>query len=206
MISILEQRGAVDFPGFDGEKIYMREFNNVDGLPRKWRDTVSQMLDGIDVVGPKYLMVDESFVAAGEFHRRPGVHIDGYWNPGLQCHQRGHTFVPRHKPTSPRHRSTPSHVSGSQRWEDADFREHEGLILASNAFGAKGYVGEFDGRIQDGGDCRSIDVTNLESVDLNPNTVFAGNVTFLHESVPVLEDCYRQLVRINVPGWSPTVH
>lgn len=50
------QKGTrVLFPSFSGERIYMREFSQVAGVPadlRRWQDTVDAMLDGIRVDGP----------------------------------------------------------------------------------------------------------------------------------------------------------
>lgn len=36
-----------------------------------------------------------------------------------------------------------------------------------------------------------------------PVKAYAGNVSMLHESMPLPTDTLRTLVRINVPGWSP---
>lgn len=78
----------------------------------------------------------------------------------------------------------------------------EGLILASNVCASRGFTGEFEGIIGDGGDCSHIDLSGLIEFKLNAGQVYAGNVTALHESIPVEADAYRQLVRLNVPGWS----
>lgn len=97
--SIVQRRGPVAFPEFTGERIYMHEFRKSSGLPpeyARWRETVEQMLTGIDTDGPIYLMVDQGMVAPGNTHRRPGVHIDGYWNPAMLAHgfSYGHGYVP----------------------------------------------------------------------------------------------------------------
>ena len=79
----------------------------------------------------------------------------------------------------------------------------EAIILASDVQASKAYIGEWGGEIKEGGDCSHLDVSYLKAVDLKPNTVYAGNVTMLHESTPVLVDSFRTLVRLSVPGWSP---
>jgi hypothetical protein len=43
----------------------------------------------------------------------------------------------------------------------------------------------------------------MDEIILDSGRVYAGNVTMLHESIPVPFDCLRTLVRLNVPGWTP---
>lgn len=185
--SVVEPRGVVAFPEYTGERVYMREFFQREGLPAdlaRWQPTVDAMLEGVDAPGPIYLMIDQAAVRAGKPHRRPGVHIDGYWMPEIQAHK---------------------HI-GCRRtggWTGADFGEAEGLLLASNVTASRAFVGVFSGEPGEGGDCRHIDLAGLRAVTLQAGRAYAGNVTMLHESVPVNEDCLRTLVRLNVPGWSP---
>lgn len=42
-----------------------------------------------------------------------------------------------------------------------------------------------------------------QAVPLIRDYVYAGNVSMLHESLPVAETCERTVVRLNVPGWTP---
>src|SRR5512144_898315 len=89
MLSSVQQRGAVRFPEFIGERVYMREFNPRNGLPKdlaRWQGTVDAMLDGVDAPGSVFIMIDQGEVKAGQFHRRPGVHVDGYWIPAIHAH------------------------------------------------------------------------------------------------------------------------
>lgn len=223
-ISHIETRGTVTFPEFTGERVYMRGFLQRDGLPAdlvRWQPVVDSLLDGIGTDQPIYIMIDESFVQAGSAQRREGLHIDGYWNPGLKAHGNdstgghgGHRSAPRgHGSVAPTgHGSTPSghghvppsrHGSGATAWQHADFKAPEGLILASSVSAARGFVGEFLGPIGDGGDCSAIDLSGLQVMPMDAGVIYAGNVTALHESLPVERDCYRQLIRLNVPGWSP---
>jgi hypothetical protein len=210
--SVVQQRGNVKFANQIGERIYMREFYKHKGLPtdiKHWQNTVDAMLDGVDTDGPIYLMVDQSVVKAGNPHRRPGVHIDGYWNPGISAHggHRGisaHGGMPSHK-SQPTHGGWPgrSHISMAQSWEEASYEQQEGIILASSVTAAKAYNGEFVGKPKDGGDCAHINLSSLECLDMQAGVVYAGNVTMLHESVAVPHDCIRTVVRLNVPGWHP---
>lgn len=86
------------FPEYAAERVYMEPFFKKKGLPAHlghWQKTIDAMLDGIETDEPIYLMIDQSAVKAGEFQRRPGVHIDGYWNPGISGHG-GHRTMSGH--------------------------------------------------------------------------------------------------------------
>ena len=183
MQSIVQERGRVTFPPHIGERVYMREFYKQDGLPsdlHRWQTTVDAMLDGVDTDGPIYLMVDQGEVRAGKSQRRPGVHMDGYWNPVQQCHD-----------------VKPTHVHHATTWPS------EGLILASTVTACRAFEGEWTGTAGAGGDCSHVDTSGMKEIVLGANRVYAGNVTMLHESLPVGSDCVRTVVRLNVPGWEP---
>ncbi len=88
-LSYVEKRSAVTFPEFRNEKVYMVPFYKKEGLPfnlKHWQKTVDAMLEGVETEDVIYLMVDQGIVKANTFHRRPGVHIDGYWNPSFNGH------------------------------------------------------------------------------------------------------------------------
>lgn len=209
--------GAVPFPVFTGERVYMRGFTQASGLPEdlaRWQPTVDAMLDGVDAPGEIYLMVDQGRVAAGTSHRRPGLHIDGYWHslghegrpspvhsgtPAYRGQPPARTPVPR-----PEGRHEPTHVSGSgRRWEDATFEAPEALLLAASVAAARAFVGTWRGPVHEMGDCVHVDVSSLVEEVLLAGFVYAGNVTMLHESLPVLAATERTLVRLSVPGWTP---
>jgi len=221
-LSNVQQRGPVPFPAFTGERVYMREFTKAAGLPPdlvRWQDTVDAMLDGVDTSGPVFLMVDQAHVKVATTHRRPGLHVDGYWHPTLQAHGGGgggHSI----RPTEPvgghshggrgSHRGVPEPISGDHshrrpRGGHLHAGENaEGLILASDVLGCAAYVGRFDGQPGDGGDCAHIDASGLLRVDMEPGRAWAGHtLTMLHEALPVRRDCLRTVVRLNVRGWAP---
>ena len=170
--------GPVDFPEWKGEKHYMVPFKKSYGLPRslsRFDTTVAMMLSNIDVGDvTMYLMIDEGAIAAGTFHRRPGLHIDGYWND--------------------------SPCSNSKWNPSSSFDSPEALLIASSHQGSVAFRGSFKGPIGHGGDCSSIDPAGMQLVELLPNKCWKGNVTMLHESTPALVDMKRTLVRINIPG------
>lgn len=190
------QGGPVAFPEFTGERVYMRAFTKAEGLPadlRRWQDTVDQMLDGVDASGPVYLMVDQAPVRAGLTHRRPGAHVDGYWDPGYQCHGQ--------QPTPPAHRPRPPSHGGHRGRHSRGSSDAELLLLATDVLGCEAYVGAVEGTPSAGGDCSALDLGGLTRVDFAPGRVWAGHtLNMLHASVPHRRDCLRTVVRLNVPG------
>jgi len=219
--TVFQSNNLIPFPQFTGERVYMREFTKAAGLPpdlARWQDTVDAMLDGADASGPIFLMVDQAPVKVATTHRRPGLHVDGFWHPALQAHGGGghssrpagpvggrihdsgcHRYTPA--PTTPavpdvgRHRGRPSgHFHAGD--------DTEALILASDVLGCAAYVGRFDGLPVDGGDCAHIDTSGLLRVDMEPGRAWAGHtLTMLHEALPVQRDCLRTVVRLNVRAW-----
>ena len=200
MQSIVKELGTVTFPVHTMERVYMREFRKEVGLPselKRWQPTIDQMLLEVDTDGPIYLMIDQGLVKANTTHRRKGVHIDGYWIPEVQAHGG----------------APGSHIFAKNKgYWDGDYWNtnpkaadwpNEALILASSVSASNAYIGEWDGIIKDGGDCSHLDLSKLQRIALEANKVYAGNVTMLHESTPVMEDVLRSLVRLSVPGWSP---
>ena len=168
----------------------MREFTKKGGLPKdisRWQPTVDQMLEQVDTKGPIYIMVDQGWVSPTQPHRRPGPHIDGYWIPSMQCHGG----------------SGGDASSGNWKtgWSHQDFSQDEALLLASDVPSCIGYKGEFKGTIYDGGSVKEEEITSLDKVMLDSNTVYYGNVTMIHESIPYFEKTKRTLVRLNVPNW-----
>jgi len=154
----------------------MQEFTFYRGkatLPehlQRWEGTVQQMLCNLRGQHTCYLMIDQEEVKAGRTHRRPGVHFDGVWIPGLDT---------------------------SYTLTENDTNKL--MFLASNVEGCAAYRGTYDSRlVGEGGDCSRVPVLAMERVVLKPNTCYAMTVVTLHESIPVVENCKRTLVRINV--------
>lgn len=195
--SIVQQRGNVQFPAFLAERVYMREFRK-GSLPTdlgRWQPTVDAMLEGVDTDGPIYLMIDQSVVQAGACQRRPGVHIDGYWVPDLQAHGGGGSHTG----------NAPGRWDSTPAWVHCSFDQPEALILASSITASRAFSGKFTGQPGHGGDFSHVDLTGLEEHILQAGQVYAGNVTMLHESLPVAVNCQRTLVRLSVPGWELNV-
>lgn len=198
--SIVQERGIVTFPEHTFERVYMQPFFKKDGLPKmlsRWQGTVDAMLDGVDTDGVIYIMIDQGIVTPNKSHRRGGMHIDGWWNPGMSAHS---PWPPGHvtNPYPPSHRF-PSHCTSGE-WPV------EGLILASDVSACKALSGVYEDNIGDGGDCSHLNLSGLTEHVLQANKVYAGNVTMLHESIPANVTAKRTLVRLNVPNWSPEIH
>jgi hypothetical protein len=125
-------------------------------------------------------------VKAGEIHRRPGVHVDGYWVGN--GHNKHHVRPVVGKWDTPK------------PWSTADFVEPETLLLASNVFGCRAFIGKCHGGVGDMGDCSGMDLSGFEILPMDPGYCYAGSVGALHESVPTPVDAFRTVVRLNVPG------
>jgi hypothetical protein len=181
------------------------------------------MLKGIKTDQPIYLMVDQTYVKQGQPQRRPGMHVDGYWVVGDHTggghrggisvhggHRGGHIGFSSHGGNGhggggDRWNGT-KHSGSKNGWDNIDFTAPEGIILASNISACAGYIGQYDEKLIGHGGEASRVKSDLDRIVLEANHVYAGNVGFLHESLPVHMDCFRTLVRLNVPGWTPTVH
>lgn len=194
MLSTATMMGDVSFPSFQGERVYMEKFFKRTGLPqflKRWQDTVDAMLKGVETDNPIFIMIDQMRVKPENTHRRPGAHIDGYWNEELRAHQ-----------------GTGGHILTAKGWDTGGgwstsnmLTDPEAIILASNYSSCVGYVGEWEGPVGEGGDLTHLSMDNMEKIELQSNKVYVGNVGFIHESIPVKEEVERTLVRLNVKNW-----
>ena len=168
-----------------GERIYMLQFDEkLPAWAARWQPTVDAMLKEITLGGPQFLMVDQGFVKQGQTLRRPGAHVDGFWQPGIQTHGGGWKNPGRH-----RHRGG-GHVLFEGRTEL--------LILASDVPACRFYEGEYDGIFGEGGDASQIQTQHLNSFIGTPNEAYAGDTgQLLHESIPQERDSFRTVVRLN---------
>jgi hypothetical protein len=212
MKSYIEARAIVPFPEVKGERVYMREFRPCVGLPadlRQWQPTVDAMMRGVETDGVAYLMVDQGFVRTGETLRRAGVHVDGYWMPEAGRH--GHRSPlgahgeprPTHgTPQAPGHGTPPAgHGNPGRHGLSADRRE--AIILASDVTGCAAYMGDYRPEFGAGNDASAVDLSGLSRIEMTAGRAWLGNMAFLHESLPVPVDCYRTVVRLNVPNCGP---
>ncbi len=198
---------SVGFPPYTGERVYMREFVPSAGLPvdlARWQPTVDRMLASVNAPGSVYLMVDQSEVQAGRCHRRPGLHVDGYWWPGTQAHG---PSPGTHVPSPPGHRPHPApqpdpgrHLPAHRSRADLT----EGLIIAASVEGCEAWDGEWGGRAGAGGDCSEVPIASLSRRRMVSGVAWLGETgSLLHSALPLPERALRTVVRLNVPGWSP---
>ena len=209
LTSEVQRRGRVPFPAFEGERVYMRPFIKASGLPSdlsRWQPTVDAMLAGVETDLPIYLMVDQAFVRAGKEHRRPGLHVDMYWHPELLAHGGGGRHW--HRPGRHQGHPVPSHHDFPEEQREPVKKpsdpKKEALLLASDVLGCRAWVGPFEGDRGKGGEYGLIDASRLAPLEMLPGLVYAGHtMTMLHESIPLVADAHRTVVRLNVPGWAP---
>lgn len=183
----------INLPEWKGDRVYMHEFDMEnpilpDGCER-WLSTIEEIISYSPTKkGKAYLTIDEKLVRSGETHRRGGPHTDGNylfgWGGGGSGWLTGEDgrFLPQDK------------------HEQQYCSEHGGMFVVSSYEACKGWNGEFSGQPGQGGDCSNIDLSNLSDFILKKNTLYWGNSTFIHESLPVQEDVKRQLIRITLPS------
>lgn len=80
MKSEIKNLGDCEFPAFTGMRIMMMPFrmNDANTVPAQYRALVADLIARNytpNAVG--YLTIDEAHVPRGEYHRRPGLHVDG---------------------------------------------------------------------------------------------------------------------------------
>lgn len=193
--SEVQKLNSVTFPEFTGERVYMEKFYKQDGLPKhlsRWQKTVDQMLDTVDTDQPIFIMIDQGIVKPNTSHRRPGPHIDGYWIEELNSHGSstgGHRM----------HTSNGRWDTGPI-WNHVDLSDLESIILASDIVGCKAYTGQWEGDIGEGGDVSHLDLKSLSNFLMDSGIAYKGNITFIHESIPLPVESQRTLVRLNLKG------
>lgn len=229
MQSIIQQVGRVEFAAHTNERVHMVTFHREEGLPeslRRWDHTVEQMLTGIDTDLPITIMIDQGIVRAGNTHRRGGLHIDGFWVPGTLLAGRHHGTevttpgfktqwqIEHDSEQERQHRERTKKINSrlpsksklnlldpGARELSADGWPIEAIVLASDVAACRALVGEYTGSIGKGGDVSHLDLSHMREVMFAVDMAYAGNVTFVHESLPVPVDCARTVVRLNVPGY-----
>lgn len=176
--------GPVVFPEFKGTQIHMRPIEMGKDIPEHYVPIVSAMLRGAAPVIERlhggraaaqwFLTIDERDIPVGQCHRRGGVHYDGVYLYTQDKDPRWNTM------------------------SDLRAMARGGIVLAASAVGGRCWNGTLYGEAGPGGDCEHLrdQLKELTEFDLEPNVIYTGNAMFLHESIPVVEDTRRQLVRL----------
>lgn len=187
MISKLINLGAVEAPSFNQQqRVYMHPVTQT--LPdaiKRWAGAIAKALSFAPMEGG-WITLDEKHIKAGETHRRAGAHVDGNFYGAAW---------------------------GSGRWQRNDHTG--GLFLLANAEGSCAYTGEIDAEptpwlnegspdsASDGGDCQHMDLSGLTCHRLLPNILYWMNSGGIHESLPLVSDTDRSLLRITLPHNCP---
>ena len=198
IVSRIKALGGVPFPAFAGERIYMQPFRDLREVPARWQDTVEAMLAPIKTDKTIYLMVDQKAIFTGEYHRRPGAHVDGNWIEAAGMHRNPDPY-PSHRHPDPSPGPRHIHAGTHYRHTHGGYAP-ELLILASNIAACRAYLGEFDGEPDAGGSCDHFDLSGAEQITLEPYRAYCGTATTIHETIPVAHPCHRTVVRLNIPG------
>lgn len=185
----------------------MVPFYKLTGLPsqyKRWQPTVDAMLEGITHTGLIYLMVDQAVVRPGEYHRRSGIHVDGNWIGAASDPKKPPPDGPgrwKQAPLPDPGWKIPlhSHAGGEHKGHKQGMYKPELLLLASDVQACRAYLGAFDAQPGEGGDCSHFNLKEAQQLDLEPNRVYLGNATTLHETLPVQSECQRTMVRLNIP-------
>jgi hypothetical protein len=182
----------ISLPEWKGDRVYMYEFEMSNPvLPKKykrWEPLINEIIESAPKkTGKAYLTIDEKIVKKGESHRRGGPHTDGNYlfgwggGSGWLTGEDGR-FLPREK------------------HEQQYCSDKGGMLIVSSYEACDGWNGDFHGQPNQGGDCSHLDLSNMEKFRLKKNTLYWGNSTFIHESLPLDKDVKRQLVRITLPA------
>ena len=192
MKSIAINTGSIELPLIEGE-FQMIPFNisTFEGLYGKFLGIAKEMMKGIrHKGGTAYFTIHGKKLKKGQTLRRGGAHIDGNYEPNLMDFggsggsggwKIGEEGRPVGHPVHERQFTAPN----------------GGIVLASNYQACNGWIGEYDGIPQKGGDCTHFELD--EPFPLVPNRVYYANNHFIHESLPMSDDVHRVFARITMP-------
>lgn len=188
MRSLVVNTGEINLPMIEGEYPMIQfDLSTFKGLPKRFLDIAKNMMQGIRHDGGKaYFTIHGKKLKKGETLRRGGAHIDGNYEPHVMSFGDGGWKMGEEgrEPGHPIHERQFTQKTG-------------GIVLASNYQACNGWVGEYRGVPQKGGDCTHFDLG--EPFALLPNHVYYGNNHFIHESLPMKDDVHRVFARITMP-------
>lgn len=182
--SEVKDLGSVSLPAFTGTRVMMQPFR-LDrvawSLPnlRPWVDTICSLLSRLDelVTGVGYLTIDEAEVAAGETHRRPGLHVDGVGPDG----------------------DVGGWGGGGGAWSSC------GMIVAASHDGCQAWRQNFEGSPGRDGDCSHL-ASQLEDdalVRMCGGRAYWCSPLMVHASLALTQTTRRQFMRISMPSTAP---
>ena len=181
--SDIKALGAQTLPAFTGTRIMMMPFRMEEpreSLPPSlahYQETVAALVAMAPVNrGVAYITIDESYVGAGEHHRRPGLHVDGIGPDGK-----------------------------AGGWGGGGGWGKSGMLLVSNAYGCRAWRQDFVGAPGLNGDCAHIaaQCEHTAEVSMLPGVVYWCGPLTVHESVAMSKPTRRQFVRLSMPSDAP---
>lgn len=180
--------GEIDLPAFTGLRIMMLPvvIGDADSLPldyADWRDAFAQLSsfapEHTGEVG--YLTIDEAHVAAGDTHRRPGLHVDG----------------------------SGGWAGGGGSWGGGDAvggGTGTGMIAVCSRDGARIWSGTFAGRPDPDGGCEHLRSQLGPAWEMSPGIAYWCSPLCVHEAVAARESGPRTFVRLSLPSRAPWFH
>lgn len=180
--SKIDVLGLAKLPEFSGIRVLMMPFKIEDienTIPfESWKPIMKKLMKVSPCKnGTGYLTIDELSLKAGDIHRRPGLHVDGWKDEGNS-----------------------GGWGGGGGWGSSV--DGEGMLLITNVLGSVGYPQKFTGTPNQFGDCEHLRAQLSCSTPFNfePNFIFRLDGLTVHESIPVKQDCNRQFVRVSMPS------
>lgn len=171
--------GALVFPEFTGERVMMMPviLGDLRGVPRQYHD-LAESLYGVTesrhIGNVGYLTIDERVLNPGETLRRPGLHVDGYYQ--------GRSGA----------------WGGGGSWGSVG----NGMLTISSTAHCRAYLGEIDGIPGNEGECSHLVMPNNGEV-FGAGEIYWVDGACVHESLPVTERTRRQFVRLSMPSNGP---
>lgn len=188
MKSIAVSSGIITLPLLEGE-FPMIPFDvlTLEGLCDEFKIIAKQMLSGIKLVsGTAFFTIHGKKLEKGKTLRRGGAHTDGNYEPHLMTFGGGGWKVGQDGAGI----NTELHARQYNS-------ENGGIVIASNYEACLGWIGEYEGLPNTGGDCTHIPLD--EPFMLKRDVVYYGNNHFIHESLPVADNVHRVMARITLP-------
>jgi hypothetical protein len=184
--STFKRLGEVQLPVFAGVRVMMMPIliGRADSVPDSigdWRPVLSGLFEKF----PKhegeigYVTIDEKHLAAGQTHRRAGLHVDGVFQGGAGGWGGG-------SPGGP--------------WAS----KSSGMVLVSSPAGCRAWNQKFEGEPGPEGECDHLrDQLKDEGTILEPGVAYWCGGLCVHESMPQRKRTKRQFLRLSLPSKAP---
>lgn len=180
--NVVKLLGHVDLPKFSGIRILMMPFimDNLNTVPFSddWKKTIGHLIKLSPVQGGTgYITIDEMPLEKGEYHRRPGLHVDGW-------HDEGNS----------------GSWGGGGAWGGG--KGGHGMVVISSHIGCRAWNKSYNGAPKMYGYCEHLrpQFPDDEALVLQPNIAYHMGGLTVHESIRVTERCQRQFVRLSMPS------